>query len=220
MPVVVIGDIVGSRKLADRDAAQRALEAAFDRASRELPAIEPIAPTTGDEFQGVFATLADALTTLLLVQLALPGEIGCRFGIGWGPVVAVASRTERIQDGAGWWSAREAIERVRAGAGRVRGRVSRARALVVVAEEEGAAAIEMGRLANAYLLVCDQTIQRMSDRARRLASGAWRRRRQSEMAAEEGITQSGVSRALDNSGAAAILAGLAALRGDPESQWS
>lgn len=221
MPVVVIGDIVRSRALADRDRAQREIEAAFARANQDFPvAVEAIAPTTGDEFQGVFAGLEDALTMLLLVQLALPTAVGCRFGIGWGAVVPVDSSSDRIQDGSAWWSARAAIDRVRANASDKRGRVSRARSLIVVAEAERAGNEELERLANAYLVIRDQLVQRMPARTRRLLYGTWQERTQTSMAAEEGITQSAVSRALDNSGAAAILAGLDMFTGKRRSPWS
>ena len=43
-------------------------------------------PTVGDELQGVYARLNDALVSLLLLRLALPDGMECRFGLGVGPV--------------------------------------------------------------------------------------------------------------------------------------
>jgi DNA-binding CsgD family transcriptional regulator len=56
----------------------------------------------------------------------------------------------------------------------------------------------------------------MSERERRLTYGRLVGRSQQELAAEEGISQPSVSKALRNAGAAALLQGVAALRGDAE----
>ena len=43
------------------------------------------------------------------VRLAVAPSVDVRFGIGWGEVTLLDEATG-IQDGPGWWSAREAIE--------------------------------------------------------------------------------------------------------------
>lgn len=217
MTVAIIADIVRSRGLPDRSAAQRALEGAIARVEADYPhADAPMRPTVGDELQSRYPDLSSAVTAVILVRLALPDGVVCRFGLGWGAVRDVASRTsDALQDGPGWWAAREAIEAVER---MERARISRARMRVCVADAEGADAQTLGAAMNAYLLVGDHLLDGMNARVRRLAYGAWRRVPQKTMAEQEGITQSAVSQALSRSGATALLAGiqeLAATAGAP-----
>src|SRR6478752_7087691 len=115
MVIATIADIVGSRRLADRGAAQRAIDTAIAAIEEQLPlALEPLRPTVGDELQGVYGSLDDALASLLLVQLALPDGVECRFGLGIGAVDGFESASGRLQDGPGWWAARAAIDTVHA----------------------------------------------------------------------------------------------------------
>src|SRR6478736_1491166 len=103
----LIGDIVGSRRVADRGAAHLALNSALrDVASS---AIDPPAFTVGDEFQGSYPTVGAAIDAALKLRLAVAPGIDVRFGIGWGAVTMLDAKA-RIQDGPGWWAAREAIE--------------------------------------------------------------------------------------------------------------
>ncbi|GAA5203640.1 SatD family protein [Microbacterium jejuense] len=198
-------DIVGSRRLPDRDAAQRALDEAVARVERDLPVAErPLRPTVGDELQGIFPTLDAALATTLLVQLALPDVIECRFGLGIGETGLVASASGDIPDGPGWWAARAAIEHVHALEQRT---VPRARTWAVAHEAQPDAAHEAARRADAYLLARDQIVGAMSERARRLTYGRCFGVTQRALAAQEGITQSAVSQLLAASGSAAVVEG-------------
>ena len=103
----LIGDIVGSRRVADRSAAHRAM----NRALRDVAAdaIDPPAFTVGDEFQGSYPTVGAAIGAALSLRLAVAPGLDVRFGIGWG-AVTVLDADAGIQDGPGWWAAREAIE--------------------------------------------------------------------------------------------------------------
>ncbi|MFT4280752.1 SatD family protein [Microbacterium sp.] len=210
--VVTIADIVGSRLLEDRSQAQAAIESAIARVDDDLPlARHRLAATVGDEFQGEYATLADALRSLLLVQLALPDGIELRFGVGVGPIEVVASPGGKISDGPGWWAAREAIDRVH----RLQDRaVPSARTRVVAGVGEDAVMKTEARMANAYLLVRDEMVGAMSERARRLTYGRCLGRTQRELAAAEGITQPAVSQALAGAGAPAVIAGFSVLGKD------
>ena len=169
MTIVVTADIVGSRLLPDRAQAQRALDDAIARAEHDLPlATRPLRPTVGDEQQGEYPTLDAAMGSLLLLQLALPDGIECRFGIGIGAVSAVPSASGDIPEGPAWWAAREAIDKVHALQQRA---VPSARTWVVAAPDEGATAEREARLANSYLLARDQLVAAMSERTRRLTYG-------------------------------------------------
>ena len=210
MAVAVISDIVGSRSLPDRSAAQRTLDAAIARIEVDLPiALRPLTPTVADEEQGTYEHLDDALVSLLMLQLALPDGIQCRFGIGIGEVYAVDSPGGTIEDGTGWWAARAAIEAVHAKQQRT---APSARTWVVAAEGEDAGMRTAVSLANAYLLARDELIGAMSERTRRLVYGRCLRVTQRALAAEEGITQPAVSQALAGAGAGSIVEGFVALR--------
>lgn len=205
--IAVTADIVGSRQLPDRTGAQRALEAAIARVEADLPVAErPLRPTVGDEQQGVYPTLEAALGSLLLLRLALPDGIDCRFGVGIGRIGTVPSSASDggIPEGPGWWAAREAIEHVHALEQRA---VPSARTWVSAHESEPDAAHEVARWSNVALLARDQLIGAMTERARRIAYARCLDRTQREIAAQEGITQSAVSQALSSSGASALVEG-------------
>lgn len=210
MVTAVIADIVGSRKLVDRAGAQRILHEQIARVDTDFPAAaQPLTPTVGDELQGVYDTLDQALGALLLLQLSLPDEVECRFGVGIGDVSGIHTDTGVIPDGPAWWAAREAIDHVHALELRA---APRARTWIVAASGHDDGMRTIVGTANAYLLVRDQLVGSMSDRERRLTYGRYRGRTQRQLADEEQITQSAVSQALSGAGAAAVLQSLDAMR--------
>lgn len=210
MTVAVIADMIGSRRLSDRAAAQRILDDTIARVENDFPlATQPLRPTVGDEQQGVYASLGDALSSLLLLQLALPDDIECRFGLGVGPVGTVPSAAGELSDGPGWWVAREAINTVSAKQQRA---APSARTWVVASSGEDAEMHATVDLANAYLLTRDHLVGAMSERTRRITYGRCHGRTQRELAEAEGITQSAVSQSLASAGAAAIVEGFRALQ--------
>lgn len=200
--VAVIADIVGSRTLDDRAAAQRAIDAVIERVERDAPlATRPLLPVVGDELQGSYPTLAAAMLSLLLVRLALPDGVECRYGLGVGASGVVPSRAGDLTEGPAWWAAREAVETVHALQERT---IPGARTWIVAAEGEDEASV---RLSNAYLLARDQLVSAMSERTRRLAYGRLLGQTQKELARAEGITQSAVSQALAAAGVGALVEG-------------
>ncbi|MFT4220921.1 MAG: SatD family protein [Microbacterium sp.] len=206
MPIAAIADIVGSRLLADREAAQRALDEAIDRVERDLPVSERrLRPTVGDEQQGVYASLDAALASLLLIQLALPDGIQCRFGLGIGPMESVPSASGGIPDGPGWWAARAAIDTVH----RMQQRAAPTARTWVGAAPGLADGIHV---VNAYLLARDEIVAGMAERTRRLAYGRCFGATQRDLAEREGVTQSAVSQALATAGAHAVVQGFGLLR--------
>lgn len=211
MTIAVLADIVGSRKLDDRSAAQRVLDDTIARVEEDLPlASQPLTPTVGDEQQGLYRNLEDAMVSLLMIQLGLPDGIAFRFGIGVGEVRSVDSVHGELADGPGWYAARAAIETVHAREARA---VPRTRTWIVGAPGQDEVMETTISASNAYLLVRDELVGAMNERERRLTYGRLVGRSQHELAAEEGITQPAVSKSLRNAGSAALLEGLAALRG-------
>lgn len=199
----LIVDIVRSRELTDRRAAQAAIEDAFRRAHEHTPVVVPLWPTVGDEFQAVYADVASALRATTLVRLLLPEDVDCRFGLGTGDVRDVGpGPTGPIQDGSAWWHARAAVEEAHR---RESGPNPYVRSWSI-SEDPAADAVR-----NAYLLLRDRTTTDMRPRERRLTAGVLLGRSQAELGSTEGITQSAVSQSLRRSGGAALLAGYQAL---------
>jgi hypothetical protein len=211
MVIAVLADIVGSRKLDDRSAAQRILDDAIARVEEHLPlAHHALTPTVGDEQQGVYLELEDAMVSLLMIQLALPDGIAFRFGIGVGDVRSVDSVHGELADGPGWYAARAAIETVHARENRT---VPRTRTWIVGAPGQDEVMDSTIAASNAYLLVRDELVGAMNERERRLTYGRLVGRSQHDLAAEEGISQPSVSKSLRSAGSAALIEGVAALRG-------
>ncbi|MCK8468033.1 SatD family protein [Microbacterium sp. KSW4-16] len=212
MVIAVLADIVGSRRLDDRTAAQHVLDDTIARVEVDFPlAAQPLTPTVGDEQQGVYLDLSDAMVSVLMIQLRLPDGIAFRFGIGVGEVRPVESVHRELADGPGWYAARAAIETVHEREGRA---VPRTRSWIVGAPGQDEVMESTIAASNAYLLVRDELVGAMSERERRLAYGRLLGRSQQELAAEEGITQPSVSKSLRTAGTAALIEGVAALRGD------
>ena len=109
----LIGDVVRSRDgRRPLRAARPAHRGARGRRTTALRPVVPLRITVGDEFQGCFATVGEAVHASLWLRLHLaPAQL--RHGIGWG-AVAVLADEPRVEDGPGWWAAREAIEAVKA----------------------------------------------------------------------------------------------------------
>ena len=180
----VIGDLVGSREQPSRGWAQEQFLAALEVVNDLLPALQPLEPTIGDELQGVYEDLHSALYATLLVRLALPETMDCRFGIGVGEVEIVgASNYGLTQDGQAWWSAREAIDAAKS----KRRRFPGLRTWIMREGSEG------GDIVNSYLLVRDELVSGFDGRQRRIALAEIHGKSLSQIAADEGISTSAVS---------------------------
>lgn len=209
MVAVIIIDIVGSRDISDRTAAQRRIDETLVHLRAHGPAaLDDVRPTVGDELQGVYATLSDALAATLLLQLALPADIEFRFGIGVGQIESIPTAGRSLSEGPAWWAAREAIEDVEVASRRW---APQARTRVGAPDGAPASTDELVRVANAGLLARDRWVSQLSARARRLTFGRVLGRTQRELADAEGISQSAVSQALSAADSAAVVESLRAL---------
>lgn len=176
---VLIGDVVGSRDLADRRAAQRRVDEVMGRVASAVPGVQPLEATVGDEFQGAWGTLGEAVRAQLLVRALLRPDVDVRVGLGVGATeVYDADRRPMLQDGPAWWAAREALESLG------EPRRTHLRTWYAGPQQE---------LVNAHLLCRDALLERLNERGWRMLGLALLGETQQRIAELEGITKSAVS---------------------------
>ena len=202
----LLGDVIGSRGVDDRAALHRRLRDVVERANAELAPVVPLRIQSGDEYQGVFATVGAALHAALRLRLSLLPDADLRHGIGWG-AMTVLEEEPRVEDGPAWWAARAAIETVEADASRARTHAVRTR-YELAPDTDGPAPAAV----NAALLCRDQLVGAGDERALRLLRGLLQGRTQSDLAADEGISASAVSQRTRAGGLAVIVAADALLQ--------
>lgn len=202
----MIGDVVASRSAPDRVELHRIVSSALAEATEG--AVSRPSLTVGDEFQGSYRTVGVALDAALSIRLAVAAiddqpAVDIRFGIGWGEVTVL---DDRIQDGPGWWAAREAIEWT-ADTQRQPAMSTVRTAYRSAAEGPDAEAL------NAALICRDQLLGSMDARSLRLLRGLLNGKTKKELAAMEGISASAVSQRAVRDGLDAIALATAYLRG-------
>ena len=180
----LIGDVVGSRSLADRAGVHRLLNQALHDVADT--AIDPPAFTVGDEFQGAYPTVGRAIDAALCLRLAVAPEIDVRFGLGWG-AVTMLDEAAGIQDGPGWWAARDAIEWTAS--------AQRRPGLALVRTSFRATADTRTDVdaINAALLCRDHLLGSLDDRSTRIVKALLMNRTKKDIAAMEDISPSAVS---------------------------
>src|SRR4051794_33665030 len=111
LTATLIGDVVASRRARDRAGLHDRLTALLEEVNAGAGPVTALRITVGDEFQGTFATVGQALRASLRLRLGLLPDHDMRHGIGWGEV-SVLQDEPRVEDGPGWWAARDAIHEV------------------------------------------------------------------------------------------------------------
>ena len=98
--LLVIGGANRSRQ-AGPDLFDR-LEVSLARTNDRLVLVQPLQITIGDEFQGIYDGLGQALNATLYLRLVLLDVAGVRFGVGWGDIMRRdPDRAPYEQDGSG-----------------------------------------------------------------------------------------------------------------------
>lgn len=198
--VTLIGDLVGSRRSADRAAVHARFEAAVEAINAEYDPVVPLRIGLGDEFQGIFATLGDAIGATLRVRMALLPDVDVRQGIGWGRVQVLADEP-RVEDGPGWWAARAAIETVEAYERKAALRAVR----TAYVPADGEPGPDPG-LVNATLMTRDMVVTGLSERSMSVLGGLMSGRQQQDIADDLGISPSAVSQRIRAEGLAVVVA--------------
>lgn len=180
----LIGDVVGSRAVPDRRRLHRLLTEALEYGSPT--ARQPPALTVGDEFQATYPDLGAAIDAALTIRLALAPTVDIRFGLGWGQVTILDSDSG-IQDGPGWWAAREAIGWV------ATAQTQPGLAHIRTAYRAQAPQAPAPDAVNAALWCRDHLLGSLDERSLRILTGLRQGRSKKELAVAEGISASAVS---------------------------
>jgi hypothetical protein len=188
----LLGDVIASRHSGDREELQHMLDDAMSRGNAAGQPVQPLRMTIGDEFQGLFGSVAEAVSASLQIRMTLRPTVDVRIGIGWGTLDLVPQDPPFGQDGPCWWRAREAIEEVKKSESS--NSVPRSvRTLVRTGESSD-------ELINAYLVSRDHITagwdQVDVEIARLFRDGV----NQTKISEQVGLSQSSVSRRLQNHG--------------------
>lgn len=178
--VALLVDVVASRS-GDRRALHRTLLSAAEATNARWPGEQPLHPTVADEMQGVYPTLGAALGAAFTLRLILLPQRDVRCGLGGGEVTVIDPDLD-IQDGAGWWLARDAIDWV-AGQAQRKGYASARTAI----RDERPVAIPQ---ADALVRLVDSRLAQLSDAALGTLAGLWAGLDNAAIAQREGITAS------------------------------
>ncbi len=188
--LVVIGDVIASRQAADREGLHRMLLSSLAEINERWQTDFRI--TVGDEYQGTVPSLGAAVEITQALRLALLPTWDVRHGIGRG-VTEVLDPVKGIEDGPGWWAAREAIETAKELASRAPTRSSRT-AYCSADPEESVGAIR------AALLARDELVGRLDERSLSVLRGLLSGRTQREIAEQTGVSTSAISQRVRRDG--------------------
>jgi len=121
--LALIGDVRESKKLHDRDAVQRRLQAACDDLNGRADSLQLVSPftvTLGDEFQAVFSGAQNVWSCIFMIESALH-PVRFRFGLGVGGIDTAINRKQAIgMDGTAFHLAREAVASLKGNRGSYR----------------------------------------------------------------------------------------------------
>ena len=196
----MIGDVIHSRRHPDRSALQAILLQVFTEVDEDFDPLQEYRMTLGDEFQGLFTSIGEALLSSfrLRVSLLLMG-VDVRFGVGWGEIpVHDAAQAPFAQDGPGWWHAREALERVQTTEQKREWPKKCRTALHSDCSERDS-------LANAFLICRDSLLENMDEVDLNLILGHLRGETTIDMAKTLGISRSAITQRQQGHGIYAVL---------------
>lgn len=208
----LIGDLVGSRAARDRRGLHERLVAVISTVNDTLVPRSPLRIQVGDEYQGVFRSLGEAVHAALVIRLALLPDADVRHGLGRGSV-EVLGESPHVEDGPGWWSARLAIDRVALAQQQPAERSLRTSYSAV--HSRGGAPDQAEPAVNAALALRDEIVGGLGPRGVSVLRGLLEERTQKEIADELGVSPSAVSQRVRADGIGALLAAHERMRGMP-----
>jgi hypothetical protein len=199
--ITVLGDVVRSRLHARADEQRRSVEGALGLANERTEPVQPLTPTIGDEFQGVFPDLVSAVDATLFVRVRLLGDVDVRFGIGSGELFGFDPENAPFrQDGPAWWAAREAVDAVRA----AEQRQERPRGLRTRWVDAAGGDPTVVASVNAFLLCRDELVTAMRPRDAATLLGLMLDEPLTSIARAQGVSTSAISQRAIRNGLYAI----------------
>jgi len=206
LTATLIGDVVASRAAGDRTALHARLTAHLDDVNATCAPTTPLRITVGDEYQGTFATVGEALHASLRLRVGLLPEHDVRHGIGWGEVTVLQDEP-RVEDGPGWWAARDAIHDVQEAQQHPGSRFRRTvyRRAPGAAPGAGSDAGPDPALVDAVLVLRDAAVGALSERSMSVLRGLLQGQTQREIADLLGISPSAVSQRVRADSLAALV---------------
>ena len=193
----LLGDVIASRHSGDREELQHMLDDAMSRGNAAGQPVQPLRMTIGDEFQGLFGHVVEAVSASLQIRMTLRPTVDVRIGIGWGTLDLVPQDPPFGQDGPCWWRAREAIEEVKKS--ELSNSVPRSvRTLVRTGDSSD-------ELINAYLVSRDHITAGWDEVDVEIAGLFRDGVNQTKISEQVGLSQSSVSRRLQNHGILTVL---------------
>ena len=200
LTATLIGDVVASRSAPDRADLHGRLTGLLDAVNATCRPVTPLRITVGDEFQGTFGSVGLALQASLRLRVALLPDHDMRHGIGWGEV-DLLQEEPRVEDGPGWWAARDAIHEVQQAQEHAASRF-RSTAYCLA---EGATGPDPDAV-GAALVMTDAVVSGLSERAVSVLRGLLSGHTQREIAEALDISPSAVSQRVRSDGLAAVVA--------------
>ncbi len=109
--IVLIADIVSSKKISDRDRFQKNLKAEINKINKESGSIlSPMTITLGDEFQCVYSDAGEIFRHIWGILFACYPE-RIRFSYGMGTITTTINRKQAIgMDGPAFYDARDGLK--------------------------------------------------------------------------------------------------------------
>lgn len=198
MHIGIIGDIINSKKIKNRDEVQIKLKSILNSINDEYK--DSIAAnfiiTLGDEFQGLLTSPEKLMEIIDKIRIEIY-PIKIRFGIGIGEIVTEINKEMAIgADGPAYHIARKMIDDLKV-SNKANSKISTSGNIKISLSNYNI----IIELINSNLNLCELIEDRWSEKQRELISKIiYKKISQREVAEEIGITQSSVQRRLKSSG--------------------
>jgi len=203
----LIGDVLHSREVIDRSGLHARLTRTLALVNDTYAPTTPLRVQLGDEYQGTFATVEQAARAALRLRVALLPEHDVRQGLSWGEVRVLQS-DPRVEDGPGWWAARDAVHALEEA--EARPATSRRRTAY---RDAGPGRTGLEAWLESFLVLRDEIVGGLSPRSLSVLRGLLDGRTQRDIAGDLGISASAVSQRVRSDGLGGLLIAEEMLKG-------
>ena len=192
----LIGDVIGSRQAEDREKLQVGLRRSLAAVNDSVMPAQELTVTIGDEFQGAYSAVPQALESALRLQLEMWPFARLRVGIGWGQLTFGDDRGPLDQDGPCWWRARDSMNLLKSQGGTQANRTAIS------------TGTEADDLLGSYLSLRDHLMAGLDETDATIALRLMSGETQTDLATELGLHKSSISRRVRGHGIDTLLESL------------